>query len=357
MNKNEMPSIHSRRAVLTGLAAAGTGALFWNGRAAAQAANSRRLDVHHHHFSPAWLSALAAQNAVRPVQGYEVMTSYSLTRSLESMDEGGVTTAFLSTTAPGIWFGNPDETRHVAREQNEYGARLVSDYPGRFGLFAVLPLPDVDASLREIEYAADTLEADGFCFVTSFHDVLNGTKWLGDPAFAPVWDELNRRRAVVYTHATVPGCCMGTFEPTVNGTITVEFSTDLARSIISVIESGTANRTPNVTYIWSHGGGTLFAARYLGGDASAASLAGTPAWNSKLHHLRRFYYDTASASDPVHIAQVKMVVGASQIVFGTDFPWGRPSRIAAELERSGLTAEELAGVDRENALKFLPAYA
>jgi len=326
------------------------------GNSLAQAADAGRLDFHQHHFSPAWITLLTAQHAVRPVQGYEVMRAYSPSRSLEAMDEAGVSTAFLSTPTPGVWFGSPDETRRVAREQNEYGARLMSDYPGRFGLFAVLPLPDIDASLREIEYAADTLNADGFCFITSYHDLLGGTRWPGDPAFSPVWEELNRRGAVVYTHASAPACCMGSFHPHTAGPITVEFSTDLARAIISIIESGTANRTPNVTYIWSHGGGTIFAARYLGSDGSAASLAGTAEANSKLHHLRRFYYDSASASDPVHIGLLKMVVSASQIVFGTDSPWGHPSRIIAQLRTSGLTPEELRGVDRDNALRFMPEY-
>jgi len=349
--------LRSRRDILAGLAAAGAGALCGSGRALAQPDDPRRLDLHHHHFSPAWLSALSDQNAIRPIQGYEVMMAHSPTRSLEAMDEGGVRTAFLSTTTPGIWFGNPDQTRRIARAQNEYGARLVSDHPGRFGHFAVLPLPDIDASLREIEYASDTLSADGFCFLTSYNDVLGGTRWLGDSAFSPVWEELNRRGAIAYTHATAPGCCLGAFQPEANGPIAVEFSTDLARSIISIIESGTANRTPNVTYVWSHGGGTIFAARYLGIDSSAARLAATAAPDSKLYHLRRFYYDTAAAGDPVHIGQLKMVVSASQIVFGTDAPWGNPSSTAAGLQTSGLTAAELRGVDRENALKFLPAPA
>src|ERR1051326_6128278 len=108
----------------------------------------------------------------------------------------------ISITTPGIWFGNIDETRGFARQENEYGARMVSDYKGRFGLFAVLPLPDVEASLREIEYAYGTLHADGISVLSSY-----GTKWLGDPSFAPIWDELNRRKAVVFSHATAPDCC------------------------------------------------------------------------------------------------------------------------------------------------------
>jgi len=316
--------------------------------AVAQTGNPRRLDLHHHFVSPSWMDSLTAKNAIKPVQGFETFKGYSPAKAIEAMEKGAVETSFLSVTTPGIWFGNIDETRRAARELNEYAAKLRSDYKGRYGIFAVLPLPDVDASLREIEYAYDTLKVDGIGFLSSYHDRL-----LGDETFAPMWEELNRRRAIVYTHATAPDCCMWNFVPKVSS-ITVEFSSDISRTIVNLIESGTANRTPNVTYIWSHGGGTIFSARYLGNSGSMESLEKTATPNSKLFHLRRFYYDTASAADYVHIQLMKMIVGTSQIVFGTDFPWGTPASIAAELQKSNLTADELRGIDRDNALRFLP---
>lgn len=340
----------SRRSALQTLGVLGASAILsLNERAAmAQAPNPRRLDLHHHLVSPDYMTLLTAKNAIRPVQGFETFKGYSPAKAIEAMDTGAVETSFLSVTTPGIWFGNIDETRRAARDLNEYAAKLRSDYKGRFGLFAVLPLPDVDASLKEIEYVFDTLKADGIGFVSSYHD-----RWLGDETFAPMWEELNRRRAVVYTHATAPDCCMWNYVPKVSP-ITIEFSSDISRTIVNLIESGTANRTPNITYIWSHGGGTIFSARYLGNAGSMESLAKPATPNSKLFHLRRFYYDTASAADYVHIQLLKMIVGTSQIVFGTDFPWGAPANIASELQKANLTADELRGIDRENALRFLP---
>src|SRR5215472_3978051 len=133
--------------------------------------NPRRLDLHHHFGTPAWVR----MTNERKSQGYQVWQPYTPAKAIEDMDKGGVATSLLSVTTPGIWFGDKADTRRMARELNEYGARMVSDHKGRFGLFAVLPLPDVDASLREIEYAFDTLKADGVGLLTSYGEI-----WLGD---------------------------------------------------------------------------------------------------------------------------------------------------------------------------------
>ena len=127
---------------------------------------------------------------------------------------------------------------------------------------------------------------------------------------------------------------------------------------MSLIVSGAAARTPDTRYILSHGGGTITAltGRFLGADASADNLARTPPPNSRLYQLRRFYYDTAASTNPVNIQSLKMLVGVSQIVFGTDHPFGNSANIAAALQKVGLTTDELRGVDRENALRILPKY-
>ena len=123
-------------------------------------------------------------------------------KSIEDMDRGGVAAAVVSITNPGLWFGDAAVTRRLARACNDYGAKLVQDHPTRFGLFAAMPLPDVDATLKEIAYAYDTLKADGVGLLTSYGDT-----WLGNPAFRPVMEELNRRKAVVHVHPTAANCC------------------------------------------------------------------------------------------------------------------------------------------------------
>jgi predicted TIM-barrel fold metal-dependent hydrolase len=354
----------SRREFLTGLAALGATTLLPTGFLPGQtpAGGGRRIiDVHQHFASPAYVALLNRKVEQGP-QTADTATmravanrfrDYSAMVNLEAMDEGGVETAMVSPTAPAAWFGDAAEARQVAREMNEYAAeRLVGDHPGRFGLFAVLPFPDVDGCLREIEYAFDTLGVRGVGLLTSYDD-----KWLGDEDFAPIFDELNRRNAIVYTHPREASCC-----PNLVGGVsaqTLEYPTDTTRTIMSLVAGGTADRCPNVSFIFSHAGGTLvsIAGRFLGNQVSADNLDGPVEPDSRLHHVRRFYYDTAGSANPVQLQSLKLLVPTSQIVFGTDFPFGNPAGTVAGVQSSGFSAQELDAIYRGNALRMLPEYA
>ena len=314
--------------------------------AAGPSAAASRIDMHHHFFSPAWVKRVGVQHAIQPVLGYDHFKNWTIDRDIEAMDRGGVEKAYLSVTQPGVWFGDVKEAAYLARDLNEFGAGMQQQRKGRYGLFAVLPLPDIDATLREIEYALDTLKADGVSLLSSYDN-----KWLGDPSFKPMWQELNRRKAIVYIHATAPGCCAWNFQPGVLPTI-VELSSDLARAMVSVVHNGIANDTPDVRFIWSHGGGSIWSQRFLVGETTESLAAQAPA-NSRLHHFRRFYYDTAAAADAIHMGTLKMIVPNSQILFGSDYPWAEPAKIAQGLEKSGFTPRELQAVYRDNALKML----
>ena len=345
----------SRRDFLKRIATIGAGALLTSGNSGAQtvAGQARRIDVHQHFVSPDYFALLTRKNASSPVPGFNQWKDYTPEKNLAEMDKAGIATAMLSQTAPGVWFGDVDEARRIAREMNEYAAaKMVGAYKGRFGLFALLPLPDVEGSLREIEYAFDMLKADGVGLLTSY-----GDKWLGDAAFAPVFNELNRRKAVVYTHPLEATCCrnlVGGVTPQ-----TLEYPTDTTRTLMSLVASDTATRCPDIKFIFSHAGGTLvsIAGRFLGNAVTAQNLARPAETNSRLYHVRRFYYDTAGSANPVQMQSLKLLVPTSQIVFGTDFPFANPSATVTGVDASGFTAQELRGIYRENALKFLPKYA
>jgi predicted TIM-barrel fold metal-dependent hydrolase len=316
--------------------------------------NSRRIDVHQHFVSPRFHAFLNAKNTpAAPIPGIAAWRDYSPARAVEELDRVGIETAMLSITAPGVWFGDAEEARGLAREMNEIAAaRMVGDHRGRFGLFAVLPLPDVDGALSEIEHALDTLNADGFGLLTSY-----GNAWLGDPSFAPVLDELNRRKAIVYVHPTDAACCSGLLPRVPNQML--EYPMDTTRTIASLIVSDTATRCPDVRFVFSHAGGTLIgiAGRLLGAEMSAENLARAPEANSRLHHLRRFHYDTAGSANPVNMQALKTLVGVPQIVFGTDAPFFDGAPQLAGLQTAGFSAAELARVERSNALALLPRFA
>jgi predicted TIM-barrel fold metal-dependent hydrolase len=359
-----LPHNLSRRALLTGLGVTGAGAVLQSGALRGQTPpnGAGRLDFHHHFGSPRWIKKIVDAKRL----GWQRMEDYTPAKSLEAMDKAGVATAFLSCTEPGVWVTDDfakerQEAISLARDMNEFGARMVADHKGRFGLFAVLPLPDIDATLREIEYALDTLHADGVGLLTSY-----GDKYLGDKAFEPVFDELNRRNAVVYTHPTDAPCCHNLLP--ITGPATIEWQTDTSRSIFSMIADGAgpessrvpsrATRYANIKLIWSHAGGTLIGLmnRFLGAQISAATLAQTPPMNSRLYHLRRFYYDIAQSTNVVQMQALKGIVGASQIVFGADFPYFTIVDHVEGLKTCGFSAEELRGIDRNNGLRILPKY-
>ncbi len=236
---------------------------------------------------------------------------------------------------------------------NEFGARMVSDHKGRFGLFAMLPLPVVADSLKEIEYVFDTLKADGVGLMSSYD-----LHWHGDALFQPVFDELNRRKAVVYTHPIDSPCCQdiqaGVSPPT------IEYNTDTARTIYSLISNGAAARYSDITFLFSHAGGTMPALieRFVGGPDVINDVLAKPAEpNSRLYHLRRFYYDTAQSPNIVQMEGLKTIVGVKQIVFGSDYPMGAgPGKHLAGLQKAGFTPEELRAVHRENALRIFPRF-
>ena len=256
----------------------------------AQAA-AQRIDIHHHFVSPSFLQVLTERNAKATVPGLAAWKGYSPARAIETLDRTGVQTAMLSITAPGVWFGDAAQAGRLAREMNEYAAaRLVGDTTD-----ASVCSPSAArrrGSLREIEYAFDTLKADGVGILTSY-----GPAYLGDPSFAPVLAELNRRRAIVYTHPTDSQCCMNLVPRVANQML--EHPTDTTRTIVSLIASEAATKYPDIRFIFSHAGGTItsVAGRVLGQGAPPDAFTRTPEANSRLSHLRRFYYDTAGSAN------------------------------------------------------------
>ena len=165
----------SRRDILSGLAGLGAAAILGGSRSLAQpaAATRRVIDVHHHIVPPQYKAA-HQEDEIRGGAGQPYVLAWTPQVSLEQMDATGVATSILSISTPGAWFGSVQDGRRTARIINEYAAGMVRDHPGRFGFFAAIPLPDTEGSLKEMEYAFDTLHADGVGLMTSY-DTLSNT--------------------------------------------------------------------------------------------------------------------------------------------------------------------------------------
>jgi predicted TIM-barrel fold metal-dependent hydrolase len=304
------------------------------------------VDTHHHLCSPAYVDLVKRKTGI-PAYVEQVLRNGSPAKSLEDMDRAGVTRSFASLTTPGVWFGDAAEAARLARECNEHFAKIVADHPGRYGMFAVVPMPDVEGTLREIEYALDTLKADGIGFFTSYGDT-----YLGDAAFAPVFAELNRRKAIVYTHPRRPDCCANLL-PEVSEAV-IEYGTDTTRTIASLVFSGTASRCPDISFLFSHAGGTMpfLIGRFIGMARSPQVASRLP--QGVLHELQRFYYDLAQAANPGATASLMKLVTISQVLFGTDFPYATAAAHLEGLDRCGFSAAEMAAIHYENAARLLP---
>jgi 6-methylsalicylate decarboxylase len=339
----------SRREFLKSAAVVGASALMPASGWLAQLARSPSgpqdgiIDVHSHFSTPSLIQALGTQRL-------GTMASWTAAKALEDMDGSGVSTAMASIPPTGDPFLDASKAVRLSRDCNEFAARLAADHPGRFGVFAATPLPNIDATLNEIEYALDSLKADGIALFTSY-----GDKWLGDPAFNPVFEELNRRRVVVYTHPNTANCCRNLLTNVSDATI--EWGTDTTRAITQVIFGGAAARYPNIHIIWSHAGGTM---PYLVERFNL--MAKTPQFASKFPDgfpaaAAKFYYDTAQTSNPAAMSALRKVVPVTQIVYGTDYPFRTEADHVKGLKDCGVfSADDLRLVERENILPLLPRF-
>jgi 6-methylsalicylate decarboxylase len=311
----------------------------------ASAPAPHRIDVHHHLFPPPFIAQLVEH---KHYLSRGPAARWSPQVSIEDMDQAGVATAITSITAPGFSLASSELRWNVVRQCNEYGTRMAADHRGRFGLFASLPLPDIDASLGEIAYALDVLEADGIGLLTSYQN-----RWLGDPAFAPVMDELNRREAIVYVHPTTADCCVNLL-PMVQDWV-VEFPVDTTRTIASLLFSGTILRCPRIKFIFAHCGGILpMVSEHLVRQAAIDPKLAQRVPAGVLTELRRFHYDVALRAHPTGLASALQLIGVSQLLFGTDAPLRVSQATVQGLLDYGFSPQDLRAIDCENAKRLLP---
>ena len=303
-----------------------------------------RIDLHHHFLPREYMAEEQKRTSV--VHGNTNMLGWTAEHSLAEMDKAGIDFAFASTSTPGVWYGDVALGRRLARTWSEAAAEVIRKYPTRFGLFAPIPLPDTQGSLTEIAYALGTLKADGIGLLANYEG-----KWLGDPSFTPVLEELNRRKAIVYVHPTFTPCCTNTV-PGLNMQ-TLEFPFETTRTIVSLITSGTTTRLPDIRWIFAHNGGATpmligrieeLGHRPIGKNFPAGMRA----------ELRKFYYDTASAWNDGAMGALLKIVSPSHVFFGSDYPFLSATTAAKKMNQVRLAPAVKAAIDRKNALTLFP---
>jgi predicted TIM-barrel fold metal-dependent hydrolase len=348
------PYSAGRRAFLAGGTAAFASGLLCPHGLGAQAApvSPRRIDVHNHLIPPPYLEAMRKEIIAGSDTDPAPVINWNPAHLIEEMDKSGVATALLSMSTPGLWvLNNRDRVRKLARSCNEYAAALMRDHPGRFGMFAAMPLPDVDGALAEAVYALDVLKADGIGLLTSYAE-----KYPGDPSFKPLFAELNRRKAVVFVHPTSPQCCANSL-PGIASSLD-EFMFDVTRAITSMLFSGTFSAYPEITFIFTHAGGTMtpissrinaFGLRHHEYDAVLP--------HGVMYELKKLYYDIANSTNPSAMPALLGLVPPSQIMFGSDTPYVPIAVTAGGFDRMTLGDDTRAAINRGNAERLFPRLA
>jgi predicted TIM-barrel fold metal-dependent hydrolase len=298
-----------------------------------------RIDVHHHVVPPQY----ADESLPIKLSDTEAQ--------LHSMDSWHIRTAITSLT-PRVILKNSHRLREVARTCNEFQARILLEHPARFGSFALLPLPDVDGALEEITYALDILHLDGVGLFSSVMD-----RYLGDPLFDPVFDELDRRKAVVFIH---PTHCEAPEHTGLHAPpFAVEYVFDTTRAIVNLIYTGTLQRCPDIRFIVAHGGGAVpFLAERIAmmeGHRGAKDLTGV------IPALRALYYETASTTSAFALRSLQELADPERILWGSDLPFVYGTRLQREVEHwehyDGFDAAARRAIEEQNALRLFPRFA
>jgi len=307
------------------------------------------IDVHHHILPDFFWQE--TNDGAHPVGGI-APPPWDQAGMLSFMDDAGIDIAVTSISTPGVHVGDDARARNLARRCNEFAASMIQERPDRFGGFAALPLPDVDGALNELAYALDVLKLDGVVVFSNSNGV-----YLGDERFEPVFEELERRSAVVFVHPTASP------DPAAHRLglpdSLIDFTADTTRAVAQMLYSNRLARTPSVKYILSHAGGVIpyLASRFAIVDEMNV-IPGGDTRGTAATALRRLYYDTALSFSPAVINMLRDVVGLTQVVFGTDNPYLRRDmavRSAEHMQRTTALSEvERQAILQENAERLFP---
>ena len=278
------------------------------------------IDVHSHIITPEFVSSLEGEGRMMD-EGFP-LPKYNVESHLKWMDEAGVQTSVLTLAAP------QPKSADVVRQTNEAAASVKREHPGRFKFCAALPLPDVNAAIREAIYALDTLKADGIKLATNV-----GGQYLGTPELDTLFSFLNERKAVVILHPHRP-------EP-VNREVMQqtplamqEYLSETTRAVSNMISRNVLARYNNIKVVVPHCGAYLPLAiprmKSLTFVMQANKMVGEIDYEA---NLRALYYDLAGAHSPEVIRMLLTITTPDHLLYGSDYPYVAPQVLTQSLAR------------------------
>ncbi|WP_216363506.1 amidohydrolase family protein [Subtercola boreus] len=281
------------------------------------------VDVHAHFVTDDYRAAAQAAGYIHP-DGMTAWPTWNVDEHLRLMDSCGIRTSMLSISSPGVHFGNDIAARTLARTVNDFGSAVTQVRPERFGLFAALPLPDVSGSLIEAAYALDELGADGVAVETNSRGL-----YLGDERFDPLWQELNRRKCVVFVHPTSPPgyekTSLGRPRPM------LEFIFDSTRAASDLLFAGTLNRYPDIEWIFTHTGGTLPLLADRLELFQTLFMTESNSSQNALQQIGRLWFDMAGTPFPHSVPALIAAFGSERLLYGSDYCWTPAAGAAAQV--------------------------
>lgn len=333
------------------------------------------VDVHHHLLTSELLDALNT-HGIHAVGG-EPVPPWNPQASLDIMNANGIERAVLSTPIPLHFLPSADAAA-MARALNDYAADCARRWAGRFGYFATLPLPDIDAAIIEASRALDEAGAAGVLLLSNHVGI-----YQGDPVLDPLYAELDRRQAIAFVHPTVStgtdypaeasaGTPISAIQPS-----QLEFGFDTTRAVANLLISHTLDRFAGTRFIFTHSAACVPSVVHKLIDRTPLIAAyttyiaehGTPppaeqlldqlsaAEDAAREKVATLYFDTALSTAPATLDALTALVPISHILLGTDFPVGQEIGLRYTLrgiERyHGFSAEDRAAVLGENAEKLL----
>jgi predicted TIM-barrel fold metal-dependent hydrolase len=315
--------------------------------------DSALIDVHAHFHTDDYVAAATKAGIAEP-DGMPLWPQWSVADHLAMMNDNGIQRAVLSVSSPGVHFGDDGVAAELARHVNDFASTLVDRHPDRFGFFASLALPAVDAAVAEAGRALDSLGARGVIVMSN-----SAGQYLGDPALAPLWQLLNERQAICFVHPTSPpgaaNLALGRPRPM------VEFIFETTRTVTDMIFAGVIASYPDIRFLIPHCGAALpllaerielFRSLWPGPDGQPPGPLTTRT------QLQRFWYDLAGFPLPNQARLLASTVGNERILYGSDFCWTPAAGVAQQISLlDGDPGIDWRAVTSANARQFFAAIA